>query len=199
MGHFVCLILFCFLSWSLTACDGTNKQSSRSFHSVDITGADYGRGLALPDIAGQIRTIADFKGQLVLLFFGYTQCPDVCPTTLTEIASLRQTLSPNGEQLIRTVFVTLDPVHDTPELLSAYLANFGGDIIALRGTEEQTELAAKSFKVYYKNSPGETSGTYTIDHTAGIYIFDKNGQLRLFSRYGMSIDKLQEDILKLIR
>jgi len=165
----------------LLGCEGRGKKPS--FQAVDITGAEYARSLSLPDADGKPRTLADFKGKVVVLFFGYTQCPDVCPTTMAELAEVKRSLGPQGDQ-VQGVFVTVDPERDTPELLKAYLKNFDPSFIALRGTLEQTAQVAKEFKVFYAKVPGKTPGSYTMDHTAGSYIFDPQGRIRLFTRYG---------------
>ena len=134
----------------LVACDGQSLPGAArpSFKSVDITGAEYARELALPDTEGKVRTLAEFKGKLVVVFFGYTQCPDVCPTPMTELAEVKRQLGPDGSRVVG-VFVSVDPVRDTPELLKAYMANFGPDMIGLRGTPEQTQALAKHFKIFY--------------------------------------------------
>ena len=168
-----------------------------SFNAVDITGAEYGRKLELPDADGQPRTLADWKGKVAIVFFGYAQCPDVCPTTLAEIAALKKQLGPDGER-VQAVFVTVDPERDSPEMLKAYVGHFGPGFVALRGTPEQTQAAAKEFKVFYSKVPGKTEGSYTIDHTAGAYVLDPQGRLRLFVRYGGGLDKLAADVKALL-
>ena len=179
----------------LVACDGQSLPGAArpSFKSVDITGAEYARELALPDTEGKVRTLAEFKGKLVVVFFGYTQCPDVCPTTMTELAEVKRQLGPDGSRVVG-VFVSVDPVRDTPELLKAYMANFGPDMIGLRGTPEQTQALAKHFKIFYAQVPGKTATSYTVDHTAGSYIFDTQGRVRLFTRYGSGTQMLVDDL-----
>lgn len=179
----------------LVACEG--RIATAGFHSIDITGADYARGFALPDAEGRQRTLADFKGKVVVLFFGYTQCPDVCPTTMAELAEVKRSLGPEGAR-VQGVFVTVDPERDTPELLKAYVANFGPDQIGLRGTPEQTQELARQFKAFYAKKPGKTDTSYTIDHTAACYVFDAQGRIRLFTRYGSGAKALAEDLKKLL-
>ena len=118
-----------------------------------------------------------------MVFFGYTQCPDVCPTTMAELAQIKQALGADGER-VQGVFVTVDPERDKPEVLKAYSASFDPSFVALRGSPEQTAAAAREFKVFYAKVPGKTAGSYTVDHTAGSYVFDTKGKLRLFERYG---------------
>jgi protein SCO1/2 len=167
------------------------------FQSTDITGADFGRSLALPDQNGKLRTLDDFKGKVTVLFFGYTQCPDVCPTTMAELAEVKKSLGPDGDRL-RGVFVTIDPERDTPEVLKGYMANFDPSFIALRGNPEQTAAAAKEFKVFYAKVPGKTPGSYTMDHTAASYVLDRNAKLRLFVRYGSGAPALAADLKALL-
>ena len=167
------------------------------FKGVDITGADYGRELALPDVDGRVRTLADFKGKAVVVFFGFTHCPDVCPTTMAELADVKRRLGADGERL-QAVFVTVDPERDTPEKLKGYMAAFDPSFVALRGTPAQTEALAKSFKAYYKKVPGADADSYTVDHTAGSYVFDPQGRLRLFVRYGQPVPDWVSDLRKLL-
>jgi protein SCO1/2 len=173
-------------------------RSKPSFQGVDITGADYARQLALPDVDGRMRTLGDFKGKVTVVFFGYTQCPDVCPTTMAELAEVKRALGADGQRL-QGVFVTLDPERDTPQVLKAYLQHFDPGFVALRGTPEQTQAAAKEFKVFYAKVPGKAEGSYTLDHTAGAFIFDADGRVRLFTRYGAGAKALAGDIQQLLR
>lgn len=183
----------------ITGCDKLTGLSSSKpgFKAIDITGADYGSKLSLPDQNGQLRTLADFKGKLTVVFFGYTQCPDVCPTTMAELAQVKKALGKDGER-VQGVFITVDPERDTPELLKAYMAGFDPSFIALRGTPEQTAATAKDFKVFYAKVPGKSEGSYTMDHTAGSYIFDASGKLRLFTRYGSGAEALTADLKTLL-
>jgi protein SCO1 len=182
----------------LVACDGGLPGAARpSFKAVDITGAEYARTLSLPDVDGRTRGLADWRGKIVLVFFGYTQCPDVCPTTMSELAEVKRSLGPDGARVIG-VFVTVDPERDTPELLKAYLANFGPDFVGLRGSPEQIKEAAREFKVFYAKVPGKTETSYTVDHTAGSYVFDAQGRIRLFVRYGSGAKALADDLKLLL-
>ncbi len=165
---------------------------------MDITGADYARDFALPDQNGQMRSLKDFAGKVVVVFFGYTQCPDVCPTTLQELAQVKQSLGADGDKL-QAVFVTIDPARDTPELLKAYMANFDPSFIALRGSDAQTAAIAKEFKIYYKKVDGQTPTSYTMDHSAGSYLFDPAGRLRIYSRYGSGPDAVAADVRSLLK
>ena len=169
-----------------------------AFKAVDITGADYAQDLDLPDTEGKRRHISEFKGKLTVVFFGFTQCPDVCPTTMLELAQVKQALGADGAK-VQGVFVSIDPERDTPEVLKAYVQNFSPDFIALRGSPEETKAMAKRFKVFYAKVPGKTEGGYTLDHTAGSYIFDAQGKVRLFTRYGTGAEALKHDLQLLLK
>jgi protein SCO1/2 len=179
----------------LTACDGKapGAASRASFKGVDITGAEYARTLALTDADGQPRSLADYKGKVVVVFFGYTQCPDVCPTTMAELAEVKRQLGADGAR-VQGIFVTVDPERDTAALLKAYVANFGPDIVGLRGSADDIKAAAKEFKVFFNKVPGKTDTSYTVDHTAGAYVFDAKGKVRLFTRYGSGAQALIDDL-----
>ncbi len=189
------------LALSLAGCErlglGARDASAPVFKGVDITGASYGRSLNLVDHDGRPRTLADFKGKVTVLFFGFTQCPDVCPTTMLELAQVKQGLGADGER-VQGIFVTIDPDRDTAEVLKAYMSSFDPSFIALRGNAAETAAAAKEFKVFYAKVPGKTEGSYTMDHTAGAYLIDPSGQLRLFVRHGTGAEALSSDIKALL-
>jgi protein SCO1 len=184
--------LLCAAALALVACGQANPDAP-AFKAVDITGADYAQTLSLPDADGRVRTLDEFRGKVLVVFFGYTQCPDVCPTTLAELAAVKQQLGPEGAD-VQGIFVTIDPARDTPAVLKSYVGSFGGDFVALRGDEEQTKAAAKAFKVFYAKVPGSTESTYTMDHTAASYVFDRQGKVRLFTRYGSGAEALVHDL-----
>ena len=178
----------------LAGCDGQLPGSAKPvFKAIDITGAEYARTLQLSDPDGQVRTLADYKGKVVVVFFGFTQCPDVCPTTMAELAEVKRSLGADGAR-VQGIFVTIDPARDTAELLKAYAANFGPDIVGLRGTPEQTVAVAKEFTVFFNKVPGKTDTSYTMDHTAGSYVFDAKGRVRLFTRHGTGAQALADDL-----
>ena len=187
------------LALSLAACDRPGGAVSKpvQFKGVDITGADYARSLSLPDANGRPRTLADFKGKVTVVFFGYTQCPDVCPSTLAELAQVKKALGARGEQL-QGVFVTVDPERDTPAILQSYMASFDPSFVALRGTVEQTKAVAKEFKIFFAKVPGKTEGSYTMDHTAAAIVLDASGRPRLYERYGGGVEALTTDIKALL-
>ena len=178
----------------LSAC----SEPKPAFKAVDITGADYAKELNLTDQNGQVRKLKDFSGKLVVVFFGYTQCPDVCPTTMQELAEVKGLLGPDGDKL-QAVFVTVDPERDTTELLKAYVENFDASFVALRPTQEQLPAIAKEFKIYFKRVEGKTPTSYTMDHSAGSYTFDTQGRVRLFNRYGMGAQALADDFKLLLK
>ena len=191
---------------SLSGCDklpglsAGNGKPSVPFNAVDITGADYGRKLSLPDLDGKTRTMADFKGKVTVVFFGFTQCPEVCPTTMAELAQVKKSLGADGDR-VQGVFVTIDPERDTPAVLKGYLSSFDPSFVALRGNLDQTAEAAKDFKVFYAKVPGKSPGEYTMEHTAGSYVFDASGKLRLFTRYvpgGAGATALTADLKQLL-
>ena len=194
LGHYVLLAA---LTLALVACQKSETPSAPSFKAIDITGADYARELGLPDADGKRRVLADFAGKVVIVFFGFTQCPDVCPTTLMELARVKKALGADSAR-VQGIFVTVDPERDTPEMLKAYVNNFGADFLALRGSLEETKTVAKDFKVFFAKVPGKTEGSYTIDHTAGSFVFDTQGRVRLFTRYGTGAESLTHDLKLLL-
>lgn len=180
----------------LTACFDKKGQALQ-FRGVDVTGADYARDLPLTDHNGQARSMKDFAGKVVVVFFGFTQCPDVCPTAMAELAEVKKALGKDGDRL-QGLFVTVDPERDTPEVLKAYMANFDPSFLALRGTPEQLAAVAKDFKIYYKKVEGKTPTSYTMDHSAGSYVYDPAGRLRIYNRYGSGAQALTEDVRALL-
>jgi protein SCO1/2 len=168
-----------------------------SFKSVDVTGADFGRELKLTDHTGKPRTLADFKGKVVVVFFGFTQCPDVCPTTLADLAEVKKRLGKDGDAL-QVIFITVDPERDTQALLAQYVPGFDPSFVGLYGSAEQTAATAKEFKIFYQKVPGATPTSYTIDHTAGSFVFDREGKIRLFVRHSTGVDALVSDLKQLI-
>jgi protein SCO1/2 len=178
----------------LAAC----SESKPSFNAVDITGADYAKDFSLTDASGRVRTMADFKGKVVVLFFGYAQCPDVCPTTMTEMAQLKQQLGADGDKL-QVLFVTVDPERDTRDVMKAYMGAFDPSFIALIPTPEQLPPLAKDFKVYYKKVEGKTPTSYSMDHSAASFVYDPQGRLRLYARYGTPVPAMASDIQALLK
>lgn len=183
------------LTLALAAC--SKPAQPPTFNNVDITGAEYARDFALTDHTGKPRTLADFKGKVVFLFFGFTQCPDVCPTTMSEMASVLKTLGPQADK-VQVLFVTVDPERDTQELLAQYVPAFHPSFIGLFGDAAATAKVAKEFKVFYAKSAGTTPDAYSMDHTAGSYVFDTDGKIRLFVRHGKGAEPIAQDIKLLL-
>ena len=183
---------------ALAGCDRSAPAApAHHFNAVDLTGASYAQQFSLPDFDGKVRTLADFKGKVTAVFFGYTQCPDACPTTMAELAGIEKTLGADAAR-VQVVFITVDPSRDTAPLLKSYVTNFNPGFLALRGDEAQTQAVAKEFKVFYEKVPGKTATDYSIDHTAGTYIFDTQGRIRLFARQNMDPDQLTADLKALL-
>ncbi|MDB5990958.1 MAG: photosynthetic protein synthase [Herbaspirillum sp.] len=168
-----------------------------AFINTDVTGLSYAKDFALTDHTGKPRTLADFKGKAVVVFFGYTQCPDVCPTTMLELAGVMKDLGPLAER-VQVLFVTIDPQRDTPALLAQYVPAFDPRFLGLYGDAAATDKVAKEFKVFYQKVPGKTPGSYTMDHTAGSYVFDPDGHIRLFVRNGQGAEPLVHDLKLLL-
>lgn len=177
----------------LAACD----RGAPAFHNVDITGASYAQDFALTDHSGAARTLADFRGKVVVVFFGFTQCPDVCPTTLAQMVEIKRRLGSDADR-VQVIFVTVDPERDTPQVLGEYVRAFDPGFVALYGTPEQTARTAKDFKVFYQKVPGKTPTSYTMDHTAGSYVFDAQGRVRLFLRHDQGVESIVADLKKLL-
>jgi protein SCO1/2 len=176
---------------------GACSESPHSFKGIDLTGADYATGFTLPDHNGQVRTMADFKGKLVVLFFGFTQCPDVCPTSLSEMAQAKELLGADGDRL-QGLFISVDPERDTPAVLREYVTNFDPGFLGLYAAPTELEGLAKSYKLYYKKVPGQTPTSYTMDHSAGSYVYDTEGRIRLYHRYGSGAQALADDLKALL-
>lgn len=168
------------------------------FKNTDVTGLDYAHDFALVDHFGKPRTLADFRGKLVLIFFGYTQCPDVCPTTMAQMATVMKQLGAKADQ-VQVLFVTLDPERDTQALLSTYVPSFDPRFVGLRGDADATRKVAKEFKIFFEKVPGSEPGSYTIDHTAGSYVFDKEGKVRLFVRHDQGAEPIVHDMALLLK
>lgn len=173
------------------------RDKAPAFHNTDVTGVDYAKGFTLTDHTGKVRTLEDFRGKIVVMFFGYTQCPDVCPTTMAEMATVLKEMGPSADE-VQVLFVTVDPERDTQELLSHYVPAFDKRFIGLYGDAAATAKVAKEFKVFYAKAPGADANSYTVDHTAGSFVFDKQGQLRLFVRHGQGPGLIAHDLRQLL-
>jgi len=179
----------CLVAAFLAACSPEGPK----FRSTDVTGADFGRELALTGHDGKPRTLADFRGKAVVLFFGYTHCPDVCPTTLVDLAEVMKKLGSDAAR-VQVLFVTLDPERDTPEVLSKYVPAFDASFLGLSGDAAATKRTAQEFKIFYEKRPGSTPSSYTVDHSAQSYVIDPQGRLRLFVRQDRIATDLADDL-----
>jgi protein SCO1/2 len=188
----ICLTL---LLAVLTAC-----SPKPEFKNIDITGSTaFGKDFSLVDPDGKVRTLADFKGKVVLMFFGYTQCPDICPTTLTEMQQVMSLLGPQSDK-VQVLFVSVDPERDTAAILKQYVPSFDARFLGLRPADEAAlEKVTKDFKIYYKKVPGTSPGSYTMDHTAGSYVFDPEGRLRLYIKHAQGPEALAHDLKELLK
>lgn len=184
------------MALGLAGCDKLATKPA-SFQNTDVTGLPYAQDFALTDHHGKARTLADFKGKVVVMFFGYTQCPDVCPTTMAEMAAVMKELGPQADQ-VQVLFVTVDPERDTRALLAQYVPAFDQRFVGLYGDAAATAKVAKEFKVFYAKVPGKEPGSYSMDHTAGSYVFDKNGKVRLFLRHGQGAAPIVHDLKQLL-
>jgi protein SCO1 len=178
----------------LSACD---KPPMPSFAGVDLSGASYARDFELQDVDGKTRRLADFRGKVLAVFFGFTQCPDVCPTTMGELKTVKEELGAQGTDLV-PIFISVDPERDTAELLRQYSAAFGADFVALRGSLAQTEAVTREFKAYFKKVPNEKGDSYSVDHSAAVYLFDRQGRVRVYVRYGSGAQALLGDVKQLL-
>jgi protein SCO1/2 len=188
--------LLVLLAVALAACG--RSPSAPSFRATDVTGADFGKELQLTDFNGKLRQLSDFRGQAVVVFFGYTHCPDVCPTTLSALASAIKKLGPDGDK-VQVLFVTADPERDTAEVLKQYVTAFNPRFLGLRGTVDETAKVAKEFKVIVQKNAGADPNNYTVDHSSGTYIYDPSGKLRLYVGYGQDADVFAHDIGLLLK
>jgi len=193
MKKLLALVLALGLGLFLAGC----SEPPPAFKSTDITGSDWGKDFNLTDQNGQARRLADFKGKAVVLFFGYTQCPDVCPTTLSSMREVLSLLGDDGKR-VQVLFVTLDPARDTQQLLAQYVPQFHPSFLGLRGDDATTAALAKEFKVFYSKQPGKTPDTYSIDHSTGSYAFDPQGRLRLLLRHGDDPANIAADLKLLL-
>ena len=193
--NFLRICFLAILCVVLTAC-----SPKPEFKNIDITGSTaFGKDFSLLDPDGKVRTLADFKGKVVVMFFGYTQCPDICPTTLTEMQQVMTLLGPQSDK-VQVIFVTVDPERDTAEILKQYVPAFDPRFLGLRPADEAAlERVTKDFKIYYKKVPGTKPGSYTMDHTAGSYAFDPEGRLRLYIKHAQGPETLAHDLKELLK
>jgi protein SCO1/2 len=187
----------CLAAFAVVLLVGCGAQSGPKFEATDVTGADFGRNFTLTDQNGKPRTLADFRGKAVVVFFGYTQCPDVCPTTMAALKQAMEKLGPDADR-VQVLFITVDPERDTQDLLSKYVPAFDPRFLGLYGDADATARTAKEFKVIYQKVPGTTPGQYSMDHSAGTYIYDPQGRLRLYVGQAQGADVFAHDLKALL-
>jgi protein SCO1/2 len=192
--------------FSISACDSGQESGeqmtlspvSSPFKNTDLTGLDYASDFALIDHTGQPRTLADYRGKAVVVFFGYMYCPDVCPTTMAEMGAVMEQMGPAAEQ-VQVLFITVDPERDTPEKLAEYVPAFDKRFVGLTAKDKESfDKVMKEFKVFYEKVPGKEPGSYTMNHTSGSYVFDPQGRIRLFVRHGQGPEPIAHDLKVLL-
>ena len=190
-------VLALFLLLAACSPEKAANKTTEAFTATDITGAEFAKTLSLTDHTGKQRSLSDFKGKVVVLFFGYTHCPDVCPTTLFDLKSAMKLLGEQSNQ-VQVLFVTVDPQRDTQEVLAQFVPAFDARFIGLRGSLQETAETLGNFKVFYSKVDDKGKDDYTVDHSAGIYVFDKAGKVRLYMNYGQKPADMASDISKLL-
>ncbi|HET9662780.1 MAG TPA: SCO family protein [Burkholderiales bacterium] len=198
MQRVIAVVLLVIASSLLLGCERTSGPASPAFRLTDVTKAPFGKALALNDHHGKPRSLEEFRGKVVVLFFGFIHCPDACPATLAELAQVAKALGPDAAKM-QVLFVTVDPERDTPELLRQYVPSFHPDFLGMYGDAAATAQTAKEFKIFYQKQPPSAGGGYTVDHSAGTYILDQQGRLRLFAQYGAGAPALLHDIRLLLQ
>lgn len=196
MRHFFSRLCLLAAFLCLSACQPGDGQPD--WFGTDISGADFGQDFSLTDHNGHTRSLADFRGKVVALFFGFTHCPDICPTTLSDLAAAMKLLGARSDD-VQVLFVSVDPERDTPEVLKAYVPHFDARFLGLTGTPEQIAATAETFKVFYARQNEAGGGDYTMDHSAGTYVFDRQGKLRIYLRYGQKPAEIAHDLGRLLR
>lgn len=185
-------------SATLGGCEQAGGPVSPKFQLTDVTNAPFGKALALNDHHGKPRTLEDFRGKVVVVFFGFMHCPDACPTTLAELAQVAKALGPEAAKM-QVLFVTVDPERDKPELLRQYVPSFHPEFLGLYGDAAATAQAAKEFRIFYQKQAPAAGGGYSVDHSAGTYVLDPQGRLRLYAQYGVGAPALLHDIRLLLQ
>ena len=186
------------LALLVAACGERTNSPTPPFKSTDISSVEWGRDFHLTDHNGQPRSLADFRGKVVMLFFGFTHCPDVCPTTLADMARVVDKLGPDGQR-VQGLFVTVDPMRDTPQTLAKYVTGFHPSFLGLLGTERETEMLAREFKIFYAAQPADSHEHYMVTHSNAIFVFDPRGRLRLLMGVDRTVDVMATDVALLLR
>lgn len=181
----------------LTACGSANNEEESSLFGTDITGADFATDFNLTDHNGQPRQLSDYQGKIVALFFGFTHCPDICPTTMADLASAMKLMG-NQSDKVQVLFVTVDPERDTQEVLAKFVPSFDKRFVGLTGTPEQIDQTAKTFKIFYSKQQEVGQSGYSFDHSAGVYVFDQQGKIRIYLKYGQKPVEIAHDLSRLL-
>lgn len=195
LGFQLICVLMVFMLGTLAGCQ--SQSASVTLYGTDITGADFAKSFKLTDHSGKVRTLADFKGQVVLLFFGYTHCPDICPTTMADLAKAMKLLGEDSRR-VQVLFVTVDPERDTPQLLAQYVPSFYPSFLGLYGTLDEIAATASDYKIYYSKQASDGQAKYTIDHSAGVYAYDPDGRIRIYLKYGQKPEQIASDLKTLL-
>jgi protein SCO1/2 len=180
----------------LAACGASNQEES-SYFGTDITGADFATDFKLTDHHGEQRQLADYQGKVVALFFGFTHCPDICPTTMADIAAAVKLMGAQGDE-VQVLFVTVDPERDTRDVLARFVPSFDSRFVGLTGTAEEIDETAKTFKIFYSKQQEPGQSGYSFDHSAGVYVFDKQGKIRVYLKYGQKPVEIAHDLSRLL-
>lgn len=188
------VFLALWMAFGLVACGKPDSP----FLGTDISADAFGGPLKLVDFDGKPRSLADFRGRWVMLFFGYTHCPDVCPTTLKDSADALRLLTPEQARQVQVIFVSVDPARDTGAMLKPFVTYFHPDFLALTGSPAALKKAADDFRIVYRQQPYGDGSRYLIDHTAGSYVIDPNGKLRLYLPFAQSAENIAHDLRQLI-
>lgn len=191
-------LAYCLFVVAVLVLGGCDKKQVPQYHATDITGVDFGRDFRLTDQTGKVRMLSDFRGKVVAIFFGYTHCPDVCPTTLSDFAMAMKLLGKDAAK-VQVIFVTVDPERDTRAVLAQYVPAFNPSFLGMYASPQDTAALAKSFKVFYQKQPPDAHGGYAVDHSAGTYVYDPQGRLRLYMAYGQGPKAIAHDISLLLK
>lgn len=197
IAYFLSVLLSVLAITVLTACGSANNDEESSLFGTDITGADFATDFKLTDHTGQPRQLADYQGKIVTLFFGFTHCPDICPTTMADLAAAMKLMG-NQSDKVQVLFVTVDPERDTQEVLAKFVPSFDNRFVGLTGTPQQIDETAKTFKIFYAKQQEAGQSGYSFDHSAGVYVFDQQGKIRIYLKYGQKPVEIAHDLSRLL-
>lgn len=195
MSKYFTYLCTAFAMLLLASCSPSSEEPS--LFGTDITGADFATGFKLIDHHGESRQLSDYRGKVVALFFGFTHCPDICPTTMADLAAAMKLMG-NRSNDVQVLFVTVDPERDTREVLAKFVPSFDSRFVGLTGTVEEIDRAAKTFKIFYARQQEAGQAGYGFDHSAGVYVFDKQGKIRIYLKYGQKPVEIAHDLSRLL-